>query len=193
MNEKMQVIFFKQTFHALAAFTRTADPEGMPSIENLVGDGIEARNKATVPPPATGTETLLVPAASLDVAVVDFEDDVFTLPLGFAVSGSSVTPISSNVTVTASLTATKLTITVSLSSPNELKVWAQVAKVLTLTDTEPDGRIIKGKIDANQTFVDLSLTIVPDGPAASIATGKDYYVLALVEGLPPLFTTTKPV
>ena len=51
MNEKMQVIFFKHTSHALAAFTRTADPEGKPSIENLVGDGIEARNKATVPAP----------------------------------------------------------------------------------------------------------------------------------------------
>ena len=92
-------------------------------------------------------------------------------------------------TVTINLTATTLTVNVSLASPSELKVWAQIAKVITATDTEPDGRIIKKEIPANQVTVPLSLTIEPDGAVASLPTGKDYYVFVLVEGLPPFFTT----
>ena len=91
MNDKMQVLFVKQTGHVLVAFTRTADPEGKLQVSDLTGSGLFVRNRTSVSANSlSGGETLVVPAEALDVAVVDYDPDVFTTPIGFVASGGRV-------------------------------------------------------------------------------------------------------
>ena len=44
MTKMMSLIVFEKTGHVLGAFTRTADPEGEISTEDLVGDGLLLRD-----------------------------------------------------------------------------------------------------------------------------------------------------
>jgi hypothetical protein len=191
MNEKMQVIFIKQTGHVLAAFTRGADPEGKPAVEALVGTGLIIRNKKQIlpPPPAiapTG-ETIFVPSDSLDVVAVDFDPETFTSPLTFAAGGGKVELLGS-IAPPSALTLAEDKLTITTTHPNDLKIWAQVQKVPTPTDTEQMTRVMEGIIEKGATSADLTLTIFPGGPAATIPKPADYYVLVLVEGQRPFFT-----
>lgn len=198
MSDKMQVIFVKHTSHVLAAFTRTADPEGKPPIEELVRDGFPVRNYSTVPAPLSGAELLIVPPTKLnenkevvgaiDAAVVDFNESVFVSPTSFAVSGQT-TSLLSKVTITLTLNLNLLTVDLPSPTPNDLKVWAQLAKVVTATEPDVDTRVIERKIEKNQRSVGLSLTVEPNGPAIPIQAGKSYYVMVLVEGMRPVFAT----
>ena len=144
MNEKMQVLIVKQTGHVLAAFTRTADPEDKPAVSALAGSGLLVRNRGAVPPPSSGVETFLVSSGSLDVAVVDFDPDVFLLPSRFAASGGKVEPLGPVAPSSVTLAVDKLTIAVANANApsSNLKVWAQVEKVVTPTDSEPVKRVM---------------------------------------------------
>src|SRR5262245_35738598 len=90
MSDKMQVLFVKQTGHVLAAFTRTADPEGKPEVSSLAGSGLLVRNRTIVSGTPSGGETLVAPSDSLDVAVVDYDPDVFNDPRSFVAGGGKV-------------------------------------------------------------------------------------------------------
>jgi hypothetical protein len=195
MSSKMQVLFVKQTGHVLAAFTRTADPEGTPSIKALVGNGLLVRNKKTIaptPPGPPGGETFLVLPDSLDLAVVDFDSGVFALPSSFAAGGGKVEPLgnaTSSSSTPVTLSNNKLKVDLGNVTPVDLKVWAQVQEVTTGGDSKPVTRVMEGKIDKTQSFAELALTISPGVPAASIPQPATYYILTLVEGLRPFFTT----
>src|SRR5262245_23377418 len=105
MSDKMQVLFVKQTGHVLAAFTRAADPEDKPKISVLAGSGLLVRNKKVITPSASGGETISVPAGALDVAVVDFDPDVFLLPSIFAAGGGKVESLGATAPSSPTLTA----------------------------------------------------------------------------------------
>src|SRR5262249_54451505 len=133
-----------------------------------------------------------IPGESLDVSVVDFDPDVFLLPSIFAAGGGKVESLGSVVPSSIALDPDKLTITVAGAAPSDLKVWAQVEKVITPTDSEPVTRVMTGIIEKTKNTADLILTISPGGTAASIpppSTSRKYFILALVEGQLPLFST----
>lgn len=189
MSSKMQVLFVKQTGHALAAFTRMADPEGKPSISALVGNGLLVRNRKTIAPLSSGGETLLVLPESLDLAVVEFNSDALVSPSSFAVGGGKVEPLGNITPTSIALTEDELTVNVSGPISSDLKVWAQVSGLLTGGDGKPITRVMEGKIEKTKTSTILTLTITPGGPVASIPRPAIYYVVALVEGQRPFFKT----
>jgi hypothetical protein len=91
MSDKMQVVFVKQTGHVLAAFTRTADVEGKPPVGALTGNGLIIHNRKVVSAtPSVGDETLLASPEALDIAVVDYDRDVFSNPRAFVAGGGKV-------------------------------------------------------------------------------------------------------
>jgi len=199
MSDKMQVIFVQHTGHVLAAFTRTADPEGKPPVAELVGDGFPARNHAPVPAPTDGVELLIVPPTKLNeaeevvdaigVATVDFNEAVFISPMNFAVKGQLADPLSKT-TITLKLEADdELTVEVPNDSPTDLNVWAQLAKAPTADDTEVDTRVIEQKLEKNNKSVKLKLTTEPQGPTKAIKPDKPYYIMVLVKGMQPKFAT----
>jgi hypothetical protein len=201
MSDKMQVLFVKPTGHVLAAFTRTADPEDKPKVSALAGSGLLVRNLTTVSVSSSedetlhveseGGETLVAPSDSLDVAVVDYDQDVFDDPRSFVAGGGKVESFGAPARSTITLSRDKLIIEVTGGVPSDLKVWAQVEKVITSTDSDPVTRVMTGIIEKTKTKAELILTISPGGTAASIPTGK-YYILVLVEGRPPQFETKSP-
>ena len=194
MSDKMQVLFVKQTGHVLAAFTRTADPEGKVSANDLTGSGVRIRNVTRVGATPPGGETLSVPPDSLDVAVVNFDADVFTSPLSFAAGGGVVAQLGTDIPQTipsADFKTGQITVTLSSPAAEDLSVWLQLEEVNPLPGNEPERRVTQGLMSKTESTVDLNLTIRPGGPPASIPK-KDFYVLVLVAGHQPLFAKMTP-
>ncbi|HEX8184278.1 MAG TPA: hypothetical protein VF747_05995, partial [Blastocatellia bacterium] len=198
MSSKMQILFVKQTGHVLAAFTRTADPEGKPSIEALAGDGLIFRNRKIPTATSMEGETFLIAPEMLDLAVVDFNTKVFVSPLDFAAGGGKAEPLGSLTPTTVALAQDKLKISVGTPIVGDLKVWAQVVEVTTGGDSKPVTRVMEGKIEKSPPptppppppgTVELLLTITPGGTVASIPANARYYVMALVEGQSPVLKT----
>ena len=193
MNDKMQVLFVKQTGHLVAAFTRSADPEGNAGVQSLAGTGVLVRNVQKRLPAASGGESLLVDASSLDVAVVDFRSDVFPAPIQFTAGGGAVARLGTGTSATLSIgTFNTDAITIQLSAmPNEnVKVWAQIEQ---LTPGMPlERRVVQGEIDKTQTGVTLRLTTSLGGPQASLPNKNTCNILVLVAGYPPIFSTQSP-
>jgi len=181
-DPKMQVIFVKQTGHVVAAFSRTAD-ESKSKLEDIVGAGVPFRNMRIVDDTGlvTGNELVVIPAESLDVAIVDFDVDAFFTPLSFVTSGNKVDQLGSVTLPAPVLTASDITIKVTNPVAEKTKVWAVVQQVAPAAGEEPSRRIVQGEIDVNLPEVKLELKRMPDGLPASILSGN-YDVLTLVAG-----------
>lgn len=181
-DPKMQVIFVKQTGHVLAAFNRTAD-DSKSKIEDVVGAGLPFRNMLIIDAlgAAAGGEFVVFPPEALDVASVDFNEDTFLMPLNFVTSGSKVDQLGSVTLPVPTLTASQITITVSLAVPDKTKVLAVVQQVTPAPGQEPLRRVVEGEIASGASNIALDLKSMPDKPPASIVPGK-YDVLVLVAG-----------
>jgi hypothetical protein len=204
MSAKMQVLFAKQTGHVLAAFTRTADPEGKPRVGDLTGAGLLVRNRKKLP--LTDGETLIVPPETLDISVVDFEQTTFSSPHEFVVGGGDV----------ARLGAPAITLETTLASPPpptpappfhtpprvnftaarvtvELDSCFILQEALPAAGVEPERRIAQGTIKTGTHFVSLDWKTSPDGSLASVVnTTQAFFILALVAGYRPLFGRKQP-
>jgi hypothetical protein len=196
VNDKMQVLFVKQTGHVVAAFTRSADPEGKPDVELLVGSGATVRRAKKLLPSADGGETFSVPANSLDVAVVDFRSDTFTAPLNFAVGGGVVvelaeTPAINPLTIT-SVTSNAITIDLGSIAGEDVKVWVQIEEASPATPgAQVERRVVAGVVEHTKSTATLNLTIQPGGTPASIPK-RPCNVMVLVAAYRPLFESTTP-
>ncbi|HYP27456.1 MAG TPA: hypothetical protein VE262_12125 [Blastocatellia bacterium] len=213
MSSKMQVLFVKQTGHVLAAFTRTADPEGAPNITDLIGSGLLVRNTTTLAAPSPGGEILVVPPEPLNVAVVDYDPDVFISPLDFVAGGGRVSKLGPNVADLALSTdpippppppqaptespplvhfsTQRVTVQLDGDATDDKGVCVVLQEAQPLPGNEPERRVAHGSIKSGTHFVSLDLKATPDGPVVSIDS-KDFFIMALIAGYRPLFGMRLP-
>jgi hypothetical protein len=211
MNDKMQVLFAKQTGHVLAAFTRTADPEGKPKVEDLTGGGLLVRNMSL---PATIAETILVPPETLDVSVVDFEPAVFSSPREFVVGGGEVAkqgaivltlvsvapppatpppPLLASPPPVIKFSAARVTVELDGDVTDEQGVCVILQEANPSPGMQPERRFAEGAIKSATHFVSLEWKTSPAGALASISDPpRSFFVLALVGGYQPLFAAGLP-
>lgn len=209
MNNKMQVLFVKQTGHVLAAFTRTTDPEGKPQVSDLAGSGLFVRNRTIVSAASSsGGETLVVPPDALDVAVVDYDPGVFTAPIGFVAGGGRVAQLGSEVIQLdaaspptaapapqnppiVNFSATRVTAVIEVNTTDDKGICVVLQEAQPPVGSEPEHRIAQGVITSGTHFVSLDWKTSPDGANASIPD-TDFFILALVAGYQPLFSVRAP-
>jgi hypothetical protein len=216
MNDKMQVLFVKQTGHVLAAFTRTADPEGKPQVSDLTGSGLSVHNLtrvSTLPP--NGGETLAVPPEALDVAVVENDPDIFATAVGFVASGGRVARLGTGGIVLngspppspppatpppptpsqpqVNFSVTRVTVTLESDTTDDKGVCVVVQEAAPSGGNDPERRVAQGVLTSGTHFVSLDWKTSPDGVNASISISSgDFFVLALVAGYQPLFGRQAP-
>ena len=192
----MQVVFVKQTGHVVAAYTRSADPDGKVPVEQVAGSGIRVRNVRDPDASPSGGESLAIPPKSLDVAVVDFRSDIFRAPLKFAMGGGVVVELGSvtpdpTVFLTSNSITIDLNLTVPPGAPEGIKVWAQVEEVDPGDGSEPERRVVQGQVNQGESVVSISLTTEPEGTPASMPS-VPCNLLVLVATYQPMFTTATP-
>lgn len=201
MTDKMQVLFAKQTGHVLAAFTRTADPEGKVKVGELTGGDLPVR--------ILRTEIIFVTAEALDSAVVEFEPEVFRSPRAFVVGGGQVARLGAGaVTLSGSPTVppttppppttsppsinfntNRVTVQLDADADSEKGVCVVVQEAEPAPGADSEWRIAQGAVGANAHFISLDWKTSPDGAAASLPAGRRYSILALVAGYQPLYAT----
>jgi hypothetical protein len=212
MNDKMQVLLVKQTSHVLAAFTRAADPEGKPQVSDLLGSGLSVHNRTIVAPaPLSGGETVVVPSEALDVAVVDYDPDVFAAPTGFVAGGGRVARLGTGViTLDAAsppssppvlppapqapqvnYSAVRVTVLIDSDTTDDKGICMVLQEAQPSPGNDPERRIAQGVIRSGTHFVSLDWKTSPDGANASISQ-TDFFILALVAGYQPLFGRQTP-
>lgn len=197
MNNKMMVLFVKNTGHVVAAATRATDPEGKASAAALAGTGLPVRSSRKIAPTLAEEKALVIPPDSLDVAVVQLDPDVFGSPLSFVAGGGVVAKLGSSIAVVDLFKTDKVTIEASSPPSDNLGVWVQLEEVSPTPGNAPERRVMEGVIDkgtnGTNKSVTLDLTIRPGGPPASIPNNtKEYYILVLVAGHQPLFSQKSP-
>ena len=205
MTEKMTIVYIKKTGHAVGAVTRTSDPESKPTATALVGTGLILRSPKNLKKgaPDKKTKTLTIPVETLDTVVVDLDPDVFGSNLmGFAVDtgGQVVAKLGDIITPDPDLDTTKIKVTLPSTPAEPVAVWVQLEELTPQSGNEPERRVMEGVIDKNgnnstngtNDFVNMPLTIRPNGTTASISSGVKFNVLVLVAGYQPMFTQLPP-
>src|SRR5436853_1017988 len=216
MSSKMQVILIKQTGHVLAAFTRKADPEGIPSMPEWIGAGLVVRNVKKVQPTPTANdpigEALAVPPEVLDIAVVDYDSAIFSDPRSFVAGGGKVAKLGPNLphldlttdpvpSVSPALqtqfpsrinfSIARVTVQIDSDTVDDKSVCVILQEASRLPGNDPERRIAQGKIKSGSHFISLDIKMSPDGSVASIPN-KAFFVLALIAGFQPLFGNRPP-
>ena len=86
MTDKMTLLFVKHTGHILAAVTRSADPTGEISAEDLARGGLLVRG-------FNGDTQFEVPSRELDVLTVDLDPALLLQPRAFVVDEDQKVPV----------------------------------------------------------------------------------------------------
>ena len=207
MSDKMQVLFTKQTGHVLAAFTRTADPEGKPKVSDLTGgNGLLVRNEDT---------TIFVAPETLDVSVVDLDAGVFFSPRDFVVGGGEVAKPGLNPVVLSSVTddvpplppedppdpspatiqftSVRVTVVIEGDASDDEGVCVILQEANPPLGMEPERRVAQGAIAKATHYVSLNWKTSVDGALAPISNAtQEFFILALVAGYQPLFAKRRP-
>lgn len=216
MSSKMQVLFVKQTGHVLSVFTRTSDPEGAPKVKDLTGSGLLIRSDAVVAPAVSGGEEVAVPPESLDVALVDYDPEIFISPLGFVAGGGRVVKLGTGAANVATLapsgtvpppppalppaalttpvftfSTSRVTVQTVIDATDDTGVCVVLQEAPPLQGDKPARRIAQGVIKSGTHFASLDLKATIDGPVASIEV-KDFFIMALLAGHQPLFGKRQP-
>jgi hypothetical protein len=194
MSEKMLVVFVEKTGHTLGVVTRAADPEGKPKASDLFVKGLLVSNAKATLPTVKGGEQFVVSPAALDVAVVDFDSEVFGSPLNFAVGGGTVAKLGNVLPSIGEFKTNHIKVSVAIAAGADgLGVWVQVEERVPPPGKEPERRVMAGNIAAGLKDVTLDLTIEPGGPPATVLnTTIDYSILVLVAGQRALIDAQHP-
>ena len=168
MTRKMLVVTLAATKAVLAAATRRAS--GVPAVEDLVGDGLIARVGGS-------EESLLVPAAELEVKEVDHSDEVFRTPRAHVVDDSGTIVVSPN--VVSAIVAAGLAVTVTLAPPAP----AGDKNVVLVIDAGANADPLKfvGKTVLNSPTAVIPVSGVPPGAHLVLASVDGYNARLEVE------------
>ena len=161
MTKKMLVVTLAKTSAVLAAASRRAS--GVPAVAELVGDGLLARVTAS-------EESLVVPAAELEVKEVDHSDEVFRTPRAHVVDSSGTIVVSAN--VVNAISAAGLNVTVTLAPP----AAAADKSVVLIIDAGPNAVPLKfvGKTVLNSASAVIPVSGVPPGAHLVLASVEGY-------------------
>lgn len=158
--EKMALVVFAETGHVLGALTRTADPEGALTPEDVVGDAFLIRD------PDTGDRLLNVSARHLGVEIVDRDRQVLLLPRPFVLVDGLPDEPPEIAAGAVTHDGTQVTVTLSAAVTEDIEAWLQFEAV----GEEPALR--KVGIPAGSAVGQENLTLTPG----------DYTVLLLAPG-----------
>jgi hypothetical protein len=184
MPAKMTVLSLAHTGHVLAAIAEP--PSGPASLEALVGAAFPLRT--TRVRTATGgafDASFALPASLLESKSIAYDGRVIARPQSFVVDGGLAVELPAGTAPAGGLTTSAVTVTLS-------SAVAADTKVLVIVGDQIDPRIQRiqaGAIPATLLTVDLNLTIVPEGPAATLAASTGYFVAFAVEGSPLAYGT----
>ena len=169
MTKKMLVVTLAKTKAVLAAASRGAS--GVPSVEELVGEGLVARM-------ADEEEVLQVPAEILEVKEVDRSDDVFRNPRAYVVDSSGTLVVSANVVDKIEKLAAGVEVTITLKPPAP----AADKDVVLLVDAGATSEPLRfvGKTVLDQAPVKIVVSGVPPGDHLALASADGYNALLKV-------------
>ena len=122
MTDKMTLLFVKHTGHILAAVTRSADPTGTISAEDLARGGLLVRG-------FNGDTQFEVPPRELDVLTVDLDSALLLQPRAFFVDENQKVPVpvSSGTVNAVSFVGDSCDCYTSRPPvPEDTKVWVQI-------------------------------------------------------------------
>ena len=176
MNEKMTLLFARETGHVLALLTRAADADAPATPLELTGGALVVRYVGDTKRPFTPDARFFVPADELGAETVDFDAGVLSNPRAFSLDeDKNVQPLDLTQDVTEADppagSATQIEVKVDTAVPEDAPVW------LHITDGDPARTQTRtGKIPSGDSGVVINV--------AQLASG-DYFVLALVAGFPP--------
>lgn len=187
MNEKMTLLFAKETGHVLAALTRAADAEAAVEASALAGEALPVRYAGNAAANGYGTAEVAVVSGQLAVYTADREANVLLRPRGFFVEDDngqkSVKPLDQSVAietdptvalpalpVMGSKTQVKLSVSAGVVAV-DTKVWI----MLTGPDVE-DRQFASGKFAAGGT---ATINV------SELKSSTEYALLALVAGVRP--------
>jgi hypothetical protein len=178
MNEKMTLLFVKETGHVLAAITRAADAEAKIEASALAGTALPVRYVGD--PAGTGySETVLVPAGQLDTFTADYEARALQRPNDYFVAGKDDQQKSQQanrfITVTGAPQSGNSQLKIDANVPDKTKVL-----VILSGSTPADTQLVSGEMiyDAGLTKSIAILNIAQLNPG-------DYTLLILVVGVWP--------
>ena len=159
--DNMSLIVFEKTGHVLGAFTRTADPEGTVTAEDVVGDGLALRD------PDTGDDLVSVQPQHLTVQTIDRRDDVIVSHRSYVLEDGVATERSALAAATAlQYGGSTLTLTLPNAPSEDIEAWVQIE------DDQSQPVVLSVEIFSSGTQGTASLTLTPG----------DYGVLVLVPG-----------
>jgi hypothetical protein len=177
MPAKMTVLSLAHTGHVLAAIAEP--PSGPASLEALIGAAFPLRATRVRNGGGAFHASFALPASLLKLKSIAYDARVIARPQSFAVNGDFAVELpADDVPTVGGLSASAVTADYG-------SAVAADTKVLVVVRDEIDPRVQRiqaGAILAGEQIADLNLTIVPDGPAATLAAGTDCFVAVAVEG-----------
>lgn len=178
MNEKMTLLFVKETGHVLAAITRAADAESEIEAGALAGTALLVRYVGNPTGDGYGDKMLSVPADQLDVFTADYEARALLRPNDYFVSGADDQKKSQQVDrslpVTVSLSMNNSQVTVEANVPDKTK-----ALIILSGPTADERQVVAGEMIFNSGTSKATINI------AELKPGTDYLLLALIAGVWP--------
>ncbi len=180
MNDKMTVLYVKQTGHVLAAVTRVAAPDGKIVPDELAGSGLLVRGLGN------NLQTFELPTPELDVQVVNLESNLLLRPWAYSFddASKSVSLVTAAISATTVLTKTQVTVTLGQA------VVATTAKLMIQIQGGSLAKPLIIKIPDTQ--IGTTTTTVINVPIVTLDDG-DYQMVIFVSGrLPSVSSITFP-
>ncbi len=171
MNDKMTVLFVKETGNVVAALTRAADPEAKLTADLLAGEALLLRYAGDPTVAGYVNADFLIKPDQLDVLIPDFDPDVLSKPQGFYVdSNQKVVPANVAASVAPTLPVrTQVLVTLDPAVTPESKVWVQI-----VGPDPQDTQVVTGKIAAGGLATTINLR--------QLQATTHYDILTLVQG-----------
>lgn len=194
----MTIVYLNGTHHILAATSAGGDTAALIGQDGLHLTSLRGVFPSPMPanrdygPAPSGEERFVIPSPELSVKQLPFDPAVIVQPYTFLADVSTAVrlppstgerPLRIQLTSNYLRLATPVTglVIPQIKFPVDHAVYIQIEGLASW-----DRRVVRGVIQKNDdTPFDFYLTAEPGGPLAPIAPGRRYYVLVMIEGLPP--------
>ena len=194
MNDKMSVIYIQQTGHVVGAITCNSDPKRSLAPADIASPAFLFTQSPDATTTVVDTEFSIPPSVLAVSPPIDYNDALFKSPATYAISGTVAEQLTVKLTgsLIPKLTSTALEFTLLTAAAADISIWAQVQESKPVT-LPPDTRVLSGVLPKGTTgTIDIPLTILPGGAAASIVAGLLYSLVVCVGGYLPDFESQTP-
>jgi hypothetical protein len=173
MSTSMLVLFASTTRHVLSAVTVTVRPKTLLTVTDLVGTSLLIRNmpnRSAPPPPADWR--LGIPPGEVDMAVVDFDDQVLANPFLYEMGPDGK----------ARLLPNRSAPSITAAGSNTIKVAIAIG---TLADVGLNALVCEENVASDNARVQRAVTDSTFVATVSTTVTTPRIVLGLIAGLPP--------